>query len=232
MENRAAIERLHAEAHAGQRSSMKAQLRLCAERAPRLKLDRPSAAACRARERRGLIVLHLFKLRTRREEMLTQTGMRVPRLRTSRLDTESCNERAQLQHRVARALRPRQHETLRRTQPSLQLRRGLVEHTLRGGFGNARAPLQLDRNERVRIDRRRLAVGVEAGNPQRIELHAGARCRIDDRNRTADTLRLERRFRTDVAQTSERARQTHSARDTVERAELREHAAYLFERLV
>ena len=116
--------------------------------------------------------------------------------------------------------------------PALQLSRRLLQNTARRGFRNACDALQLQRNQRVRIHRRRDVIGVEAGHPQRIEVHARAGGAVDHRDRGAGSFGLEWRVAQQVAQARERLLQVHAPRDRIERAELGEHAVKFFERLM
>ena len=100
--------------------------------------------------------------------------------------------------------------------------RRLLQNAARRRFRNAGGPLQLQRNQRIGIDRRRHVIGVEAGHPQRIEVHAGAGGAVDDRDRGARRFGLERRVAQQVAQASERLLQIHAPGDRIERAELGE----------
>ena len=116
--------------------------------------------------------------------------------------------------------------------PALQLSSRLPQNAARRRFRNAGGSLQLQRNQRIRIDRRRDVIGVEARDPQRIEEHAGAGGAVDHRDRGARRFRLELRVAQQVAQASERLLQIHAPGDRIERAELGEHAVKFFERLV
>src|SRR5690606_1176918 len=116
VQDRAAIHRLDAEAHARQRLRAKTQLRLSAESTPRLQLDRARTAAGSARKGRRLVVLKFFERRASFEQELAQACGDALRARRARLDAELRYERAQLQLRIPFAFRPGKHELVRRLQ--------------------------------------------------------------------------------------------------------------------
>ena len=182
---------------------------------------------------RSAVVSYRVQRRTLLEQHATQRARRrrlqraIARCRRSR---SSSGLRAS--SHVAVALRPAQHDLRSAARPALQLSRRLLQNAARRRFRNSGGALQLQRNQRIRIDRRGHVIGVETRDPQRIEVHARAGGAVDHRDCSAGRFGLERRVAQQVAQASERLLQIHAPGHRIERAELGQHAVKFFERLV
>ena len=158
MQQRAAIDGLDAEADSRHRLGAQPNLRLRPERTARLQLDRArtaarfaAAAARGARSSRIVCSVGRCSNSTRRSDA---AGARLRRSLDRCQRSDRAADCAQARTSPSRCGQLR-HDCRRAARPALQLRRRLLQNAARGRFRNAGGPLQLERNQRIRIDRRR-----------------------------------------------------------------------------